>query len=75
MYLTPNVGSPARRSEVKAVSNPPTTAYLVISHIPWFYRVSNDVLDGVILWSPEFGNSGAKKGGLHEIRAQSFFPL
>ena len=25
-------------------------------------RVSNNVLDGVVPWSPEFGNSGAKNG-------------
>ena len=42
----------------------PFSGYLVISHIPWFYRVSNNVPDGVVLWSPEFGNSGAKKDGL-----------
>jgi len=29
-----------------------------------FYRASDNVLDGWILWSPEFGISGVKKGGL-----------
>ena len=42
----------------------PFSGYLVISHILWFYRVLNNVLDGVVHWSPEFGNSGAKKGRL-----------
>jgi hypothetical protein len=29
-----------------------------------FYRASDNVLDGGILWSPEFGSGGVKKGGL-----------
>ncbi|KAF8243921.1 hypothetical protein K440DRAFT_663821 [Wilcoxina mikolae CBS 423.85] len=28
-----------------------------------FYRASDNILDGGMLWSPEFGDSGVKKGG------------
>jgi len=28
-----------------------------------FYRASENIFDGGILWSPEFGDSGVKKGG------------
>lgn len=28
-----------------------------------FYRASDNILQGAVLWSPEFGNGGVKQGG------------